>query len=135
MIFSNSKLSIAPMMDWTDKHFRYFVRQFTRKTVLYSEMITAQAIVYGNPEKLLSFNPLEKPLILQLGGANPEFLAKACQIANDFDYDGINLNGYEHHRVFHSENEFARGKYHVNGIENFWSFAKRRLSKFNGCKS
>lgn len=92
MIFSNSKLSIAPMMDWTDKHFRYFVRQFTKKTVLYSEMITAQAIVFGNPEKLLSFNPLEKPLILQLGGANPEFLAKACQIANDFDYDGINLN-------------------------------------------
>ena len=50
-------------------------------------------------------------------------------------YDGLNLNGYEHHRVYHNENEFARGKRHVNGIENFWSFAKRRLSKFNGCKS
>ncbi|MBR6198955.1 MAG: transposase, partial [Spirochaetales bacterium] len=49
--------------------------------------------------------------------------------------DGLNLNGYEHHRVYHNENEFARGKRHVNGIENFWSFAKRRLSKFNGCKS
>ena len=50
-------------------------------------------------------------------------------------YDGLVLNGYEHYRVFHSENEFARGKGHVNGIENFWSFAKRRLAKFNGCGS
>ena len=50
-------------------------------------------------------------------------------------YDGLILNGYDHYRVFHSENEFARGKNHVNGIENFWSFAKRRLSKFNGCSS
>ena len=50
-------------------------------------------------------------------------------------YDGLLLNGYDHYRVFHSENEFARGKSHVNGIENFWSFAKRRLSKFNGCSS
>ena len=50
-------------------------------------------------------------------------------------YDGLLLNGYEHYRVFHSENEFARGKSHVNGIENFWSFAKRRLAKFNGCAS
>ena len=50
-------------------------------------------------------------------------------------YDGLVLNGYEHYRVFHSENEFARGKSHVNGIENFWSFAKRRLAKLNGCGS
>ena len=50
-------------------------------------------------------------------------------------YDGLILNGYEHYRVFHSENEFTRGKSHVNGIENFWSFAKRRLAKFNGCAS
>lgn len=50
-------------------------------------------------------------------------------------YDGLVLNGYEHYRVFHCENEFARGKSHVNGIENFWSFAKRRLAKFNGCNS
>ena len=50
-------------------------------------------------------------------------------------YDGLVLNGYEHYRVFHSENEFARGKSHVNGIENFWSFAKRGLAKFNGCNS
>ena len=50
-------------------------------------------------------------------------------------YDGLVLNGYEHYRVFHSENEFARGKNHVNGIENFWNFAKRRLAKFNGCSS
>ena len=50
-------------------------------------------------------------------------------------YDGLILNGYDHYRVYHSENEFVRGKSHVNGIENFWSFAKRRLSKFNGCAS
>ena len=50
-------------------------------------------------------------------------------------YDGLILNGYDHYRVYHNENEFARGKSHVNGIENFWSFAKRRLSKFNGCAS
>jgi transposase-like protein len=50
-------------------------------------------------------------------------------------YDGLILNGYDHYRVFHSQNEFARGKSHVNGIENFWSYAKRRLSKFNGCVS
>lgn len=50
-------------------------------------------------------------------------------------YDGLILNGYDHYRVFHSENKFARGKCHVNGIENFWSFAKRRLAKFNGCDS
>ena len=48
-------------------------------------------------------------------------------------YDGLILNGYDHYRVFHCENEFSRGKSHVNGIENFWSFAKRRLAKFNGC--
>ena len=50
-------------------------------------------------------------------------------------YDCLILNGYDHHRVFHSKDEFARGKYHVNEIENFWSFAKRRLAKFNGCSS
>jgi len=50
-------------------------------------------------------------------------------------YDGLIVNGYDHYRVFHSRNEFARGKSHVNGIENFWSFAKRRLAKFNGCAS
>jgi transposase-like protein len=50
-------------------------------------------------------------------------------------YDGLILNGYDHYRVFHSQNEFARGKSHVNGIENFWSYAKRRLAKFNGCAS
>ncbi|MCQ2915041.1 MAG: tRNA dihydrouridine(20/20a) synthase DusA [Alphaproteobacteria bacterium] len=85
-------LSVAPMMDWTDRHFRVFMRQFTKKTLLYSEMVTANAICYGNYEKLLSFSKLEKPIVLQLGGADPEALAKAIKIANDFDYDGYNLN-------------------------------------------
>ena len=86
------RLSVAPMMDWTDKHFRFFARRFTKRTLLYTEMVTAQAVVFGDAEKLLSFNLPEKPLILQLGGSSPELLGKACKIAQSFDYDGINLN-------------------------------------------
>ena len=59
------RLSVAPMMDWTDRHFRFFARQFTKRTLLYTEMVTAQAVVFGNAEKLLSFSLPEKPLILQ----------------------------------------------------------------------
>ncbi len=92
MTFSACRLSVAPMMDWTDRHFRYFIRRFSRRVQLYSEMITAQAIVFGDAEKLLSFNPEEHPLVLQLGGADPELLGKACQIAKTFGYDEINLN-------------------------------------------
>ncbi len=86
------RLSVAPMMDWTDRHFRFFARQFTKRTLLYTEMVTAQAVVFGDAEKLLSFSLPEKPLILQLGGSSPDLLGKACQIAQSFDYDGINLN-------------------------------------------
>ena len=92
MTFSADRLSVAPMMDWTDRHFRYFIRRFSRRIQLYSEMITAQAVVFGDAEKLLSYNEDEHPLVLQLGGADPELLAKACQIAKVFHYDEINLN-------------------------------------------
>ena len=92
MTFSAGRLSVAPMMDWTDRHFRYFIRCFSRRIQLYSEMITAQAVVFGDAERLLSYNAEEHPIVLQLGGADPELLAKACQIAKAFRYDEINLN-------------------------------------------
>ncbi|HIK43716.1 MAG TPA: tRNA dihydrouridine(20/20a) synthase DusA [Leptolyngbyaceae cyanobacterium M65_K2018_010] len=85
-------LSIAPMMDRTDRHYRYFMRQITRHTLLYTEMVTAQAICFGDRERLLGFTPDEKPLILQVGGDDPTALAQCTRIAADFGYDGINLN-------------------------------------------
>ncbi len=85
-------ISIAPMLDYTDRHYRYFMRQITKKTILYTEMIVADAIIHGNHKKLLSYHELEKPLILQLGGSNPEKLALATKIAAVYNYDGINLN-------------------------------------------
>lgn len=85
-------LSIAPMMDRTDRHYRYFMRQITRRTLLYTEMITSQAILNGDRDKLLKFSIVEKPLVLQLGGDNPEQLAECAKIGADYDYDAINLN-------------------------------------------
>ncbi|MEM7797205.1 MAG: tRNA dihydrouridine(20/20a) synthase DusA [Cyanobacteria bacterium P01_C01_bin.118] len=85
-------LSVAPMMDRTDRHFRYFMRQITRKTLLYTEMITAQAILHGDRNKLLGFDPEEKPLSLQIGGDDPQLLAKCAQIAENMGYDEVNLN-------------------------------------------
>lgn len=92
MTYAPSRLSVAPMMELTDRHFRYFLRRITRFTLLYTEMVTAQAAFFGNPERLLAFDTDEKPLILQLGGSRPELLAEACRIARNFDYDGLNLN-------------------------------------------
>lgn len=85
-------LSIAPMMDRTDRHFRYFMRQITRRTLLYTEMIVTAAIIHGDREKLLGFSPEEKPLSLQLGGDNPIELAECAKIAQDMGYDRVNLN-------------------------------------------
>jgi tRNA-dihydrouridine synthase A len=85
-------LSVAPMMDRTDRHFRYFMRQITRRTLLYTEMITTAAIVHGDREKLLGFSPEEKPLSLQLGGDNPAELAECAKVAEDWGYDEVNLN-------------------------------------------
>ncbi|MEM9265603.1 MAG: tRNA dihydrouridine(20/20a) synthase DusA [Cyanobacteria bacterium P01_F01_bin.13] len=85
-------LSVAPMMDRTDRHFRYFMRQITRKTLLYTEMITAQAILHGDRKKLLGFDLAEKPLSLQIGGDNPQLLAKCATIAEEMGYDEVNLN-------------------------------------------
>lgn len=85
-------LSIAPMMDRTDRHFRYFMRQITRRTLLYTEMVTTAAILHGDKEKLLGFDLLEKPLSLQLGGDEPQALAECARIGEAFGYDEINLN-------------------------------------------
>ena len=80
------------MMDWSTPHQRFFLRQITRRTLLYTEMVTANALIHGDPEKLLWHSPEEYPLALQLGGNEPESLAKACQIAKHFDWYEINLN-------------------------------------------
>ena len=85
-------LSVAPMMDRTDRHFRYFIRQITNCTLLYTEMITTKAIIYGNRHKLLDFSVEEKPLSLQLGGDDPQELALCAKIAEDWGYDEVNLN-------------------------------------------
>ena len=88
----NNPLSIAPMMDRTDRHYRYFMRQISRRTLLYTEMITTQAIIHGDRHKLLDFSPEEKPLVLQLGGDDPIQLAECAKIGADWGYDGLNLN-------------------------------------------
>ncbi|MEM9908530.1 MAG: tRNA dihydrouridine(20/20a) synthase DusA [Cyanobacteria bacterium P01_D01_bin.44] len=85
-------VSVAPMMERTDRHFRYFMRQITRQTLLYTEMVTAQAILHGDLERLLGFTLDEKPLVLQVGGDHPQALAQCARIAEDFGYDEINLN-------------------------------------------
>ncbi len=85
-------LSIAPMMDRTDRHYRYFMRQITRHTLFYTEMVTAQAILHGDRDHLLGFTPSETPLVLQVGGDDPGMLAIAARAAADFGYDAINLN-------------------------------------------
>ncbi|MGQ2907186.1 MAG: tRNA dihydrouridine(20/20a) synthase DusA [Aliihoeflea sp.] len=80
------------MMDWTDRHCRYFHRQMTRHALLYTEMVVADAVIHGNRERLLGFAPEEHPVALQLGGSDPEKLAKAAAIAFEWGYDEINLN-------------------------------------------
>jgi tRNA-dihydrouridine synthase A len=85
-------LSVAPMMDRTDRHCRYFLRQISRRTLMYTEMVTSMAILHGDKQKLLGFHQAEHPLSLQIGGDNPSDLAKCAQIAEEFGYDEVNLN-------------------------------------------
>jgi len=85
-------LSVAPMMDHTDRHLRWVLRQLTRRTLLYTEMVTGQAIRHGDRQRLLGFDPEERPLALQLGGDDPALLADCAAIAEDMGYDEINLN-------------------------------------------
>ena len=86
------RFSVAPMMDWTDRHCRFFHRILTRRARLYTEMVTADAIVFGPRARLLAFDPFEHPVALQLGGADPNRLAEAAAIGADVGYDEINLN-------------------------------------------
>ena len=87
-----AKLSVAPMMDWTDRHCRYFHRLMSREALLYTEMITAPALVRGDAQHLLRFDPSEHPVAVQLGGSDPAELAEATRICADHGYDEINLN-------------------------------------------
>jgi tRNA-dihydrouridine synthase A len=86
------RISVAPMMDWTDRHCRYFLRGFSPDVLLYTEMITAAAILRGERARLLRFDPEERPLALQLGGSEPRELALAARAGADAGYDEINLN-------------------------------------------
>ena len=88
----NRKVSIAPMMDCTDRHERFFLRLISKNVHLYTEMIVDEAINRGDKKKLLEFNLKEKPVALQLGGSSPKLLAEATKIGEDFGYDEINLN-------------------------------------------
>lgn len=87
-----ARLSVAPMMDWTDRHCRYLHRLMSRHVLLYTEMVTAPAVVHGDRDRLLGFDPLEQPVALQLGGSDPAQLAEAARIAEGFGYAEINLN-------------------------------------------
>ncbi len=84
--------AVAPMMDWTDRHCRFFHRQLTKKALLYTEMVVADAAIHGDRERLLGFDESEHPVALQLGGSEPEKLRLAAKIGEEFGYDEINLN-------------------------------------------
>lgn len=86
------RVAVAPMMDYTDRHFRYFIRLMSRHTRLYTEMLTTGALLHGDPRRFLEFHGAEHPLALQLGGSEPAQLAACARIAADFAYDEVNLN-------------------------------------------
>ena len=91
-IKKHARLSVAPMMDWTDRHCRYLHRLMSSQALLYTEMVTSPAIVRGNALHLLQFNPAEHPVAVQLGGSDPVELAQATKICVDVGYDEVNLN-------------------------------------------
>jgi tRNA-dihydrouridine synthase A len=86
------RFSVAPMMDWTDRHCRFFHRLLTRRALLYTEMVTTGAVLHGDRMRLLGFDPAEQPVALQLGGSDPRDLARCARIAEDFGYVEVNLN-------------------------------------------
>lgn len=89
---AENSISVAPMMEWTDRFDRYFLRQISRHALLYTEMVHAEAVLRGDRDYLLRFDPSEHPVALQLGGCDPASLAEAARIGADYGYDAINLN-------------------------------------------
>ncbi|MBD3764138.1 MAG: tRNA dihydrouridine(20/20a) synthase DusA [Rhodobacterales bacterium] len=87
-----ARLSVAPMMDWTDRHCRLFHRQMTRRARMYTEMVTAPAVIHGDRGRLLDYAPDEHPVALQLGGSDPAELARAVRLSRPWGYDEVNLN-------------------------------------------
>jgi tRNA-dihydrouridine synthase A len=86
------RFAVAPMMDWTDRHCRFFHRLLTRKALIYTEMLTTGAVLHGDRQRLLGFDPAEHPVAVQLGGADPRQFSECARIAEDFGYDEVNLN-------------------------------------------
>jgi tRNA-dihydrouridine synthase A len=86
------RFCVAPMMEWTDRHCRYLHRLLSRRALLYTEMVTAEAVIRGDRARLLGFDVFEHPVALQLGGAEPTRLVPAARIAEDFGYNEVNLN-------------------------------------------
>jgi len=84
--------SVAPMLDWTDRHCRFFLRLISKQALLYTEMVTTGALLHGDRQRFLQFDPSEHPLALQLGGSDPAGLAACAKMAEDFGYDEVNLN-------------------------------------------
>ncbi|MEP4052444.1 MAG: tRNA dihydrouridine(20/20a) synthase DusA [Litorimonas sp.] len=89
---SSPNISVAPMMDWTDRHCRWFHRQLSTHTRLYTEMVVADAVIHGPRDRLLGFDEIEHPVALQIGGSDPEKLAQATEIGGGYGYDEVNLN-------------------------------------------
>jgi len=88
----NRTFSTAPMMDWSDRHCRYFWRQLSKEALLYTEMVTTGALIHGNRDRFLEYNDIEHPVALQLGGSNPDELAQCAKFAEQWGYDEVNLN-------------------------------------------
>ncbi|HLV83295.1 MAG TPA: tRNA-dihydrouridine synthase, partial [Devosia sp.] len=86
------RFSVAPMMDWTDRHCRFLHRLLTRESLLFTEMVTSAAIMHGDVDRHLRFDPAEQPVALQLGGSDPAELAAATRLADAYGYAEINLN-------------------------------------------
>ncbi len=91
-MYHASRFSVAPMMDLTDRHARYLLRLISKRALLYTEMITVDALLHGDRNRLLAYHPAEHPLALQLGGSDPEKLAECCKIAEQAGFDEVNLN-------------------------------------------